>query len=209
MRFILYCRALTWTFANSSPSKPWLLRTGCWSSLSSTATRGWATSQTSSSSQGWTWETDRRWSRNMPGVTPPVSWTARTGGLNTREIITVLSDSLNLCSGSCWKASPTTHWTWWTAWWPAGATKWRGSHSRELSPTSTARTASRGMLAWPLSHSVSLVISWRTPRTSTPHQHGSPRNWPSRWSGETATWVTITRSSSLLKIQQYHVKDHV
>ena len=53
------------------------------------------------------------------------------------------------------------------------------------------------LLDWSsVSNSVSLVISWRTHRISTPHQPGSPRSWPSHWSGETATWATTTRSSS-------------
>ena len=30
--------------------------------------------------QVWTWETDRCWSRGSQAVTPPVSWTALTGG---------------------------------------------------------------------------------------------------------------------------------
>ena len=35
--------------------------------------------------QVWTWETDRCWSRGSQAVTPPVSWTALTGGEREEE----------------------------------------------------------------------------------------------------------------------------
>ena len=92
----------------------------------------------------WIRETDKLWSRSTEIPSLLVSWTAQMAGESERErnIYHSCFQCSNVWSGSCWKASPTTPWMWWTVWWSDEGTRCRATHSRGAFPTFTTKMTS-------------------------------------------------------------------